>query len=193
MEKDVEIIIHCGLFAIDEDAVRPAEILDEASGGVDVERSAADDKNIAIAKLVRGFGKHRFVKRLFVKHDIGFDETTAIGTMRHAFRGQLLAMEKPIALRAKIPFGRAMQLINALRARFLMKAIDVLSQDDDGMAFFLIIRQGIMGGVRLSGRGDHRRPIEVVKALRVAEKIAVGEHDFVGNAILRTQIIEALR
>ena len=71
---------------------------------------------------------------------------------------------------------------DALGARELMQAIDVLRHDEQDVAVAIFLENS-MGEIRFRVLVDHARPIEIVKEIRVLEKEAMGKDGLIGDPI----------
>ena len=139
---------------------------------------------------------HVVVERLLVKNDIGFDLAAAQGTYGHALRVLVLTRHDPLgivslaAALANVAMHRAMQLKDVLRARYLMKTVNVLRHHGIELA-----RRFQLGelGVRTIGprvERDHLLAIEIVEVRLMGHEERMREHRL--GRIVELLVIQAV-
>ena len=95
----------------------------------------------------------------------------------------------PAAL-AHVAVHRAVQLVDALGARRLVQAVDVLRDHGGELALALQLGQLVVRLVGLCPQGDHPRAVEVEELLGVGEVELVAQHLL--RRVLELLMIEAV-
>ena len=126
-----------------------AKIVEEAGGGIDVQRRAAHDQSLGAHDVRYGAAHGVVVQRFLVEDDVGLNVASA-GADRDAVAVlDVVEVEAFPAVQTVVAGDRAVQLPDALAARFGMQSVDVLRHDGNEFSFLFELGQGQMGFVWL--------------------------------------------
>ena len=140
--------------AVDDHELVSAKEARETGRGVNHERSAADDEHVRMGNGIHRTVDHVVVERFLVKNDIGLNLAAAQGTYGHALRVLVLTRHDPLgivglaAALANVTMHRAVQLKDVLRARYLVKTVDILSYYCDLLAVLFQLGKFFVRGVQ---------------------------------------------
>lgn len=139
---------------------------------------------------------HVVVERLLVKNDIGFNLAAAQGTYGHALRVLVPTRHDPrgivglAAALANVAMHRAMQLKDVLRARYLVKTVDVLRHHGIELARCLQLGELGMRAIGLCVERNHLLAIKIVEVRLMGHKERMREHRL--GRIVELLMIEAI-
>ena len=165
---------------VDDDQVTAPEVPDQAGGGVDVERSSADDHGVGRGDRMDRSGYHIIVQRFLVEHHIGLDHAAAFAAGHALCLKYMLNGEEFPAFCAVVSQDAAVELEDLFASGGLMKAVDILGHDSAELSLLLKLSKANVSRVRLSVKEEHFLPVKTVEILGVPLKKGVAEDRFRG-------------
>ena len=122
----------------------PAEVVEEAGGGIDVKGCAAHDQSFGAHNVRDRALDGLVVKRFLIEDDVWLDVAAAGAKGDAVAVLDVVEVEAFPAVQAVVAGHRAVQLPDALAARFGVQCVDVLGHDGDEFPFLFKFGQSQM-------------------------------------------------